>query len=220
MGFFLQAVALNNCLQMFDLRCLRKDNNGWRVRLKRTYTRTVPRVTTASVRKVGISLLIMGLALSASAKDATGDAKPSATKDLTLSTKGLTKPADKRTRSRHWFQVGLASWYGTHFQGRTTAAGERFDMNQMTCAHPSLPMGTWLRVTNLKNRKTTFVRVNDRGPVVDGRIVDLSFAAAQTLGLVGVGQVRLEAVRNGDPVLAKALVAQLQIPELIDPLAR
>lgn len=220
MGFFLQAVALNNCLQMFDLRCLRKDNNGWRVRLKRTYTRTVPRVTTASVRKVGISLLIMGLALSASAKDATGDAKPSATKDLTLSTKGLTKPADKRTRSRHWFQVGLASWYGTHFQGRTTAAGERFDMNQMTCAHPSLPMGTWLRVTNLKNRKTTFVRVNDRGPVVDGRIVDLSFAAAQTLGLAGVGQVRLEAVRNGDPVLAKALVAQLQIPELIDPLAR
>ena len=188
--------------------------------MKRTYTRTVPRVTTASVRKVGISLLIMGLALSASAKDATGDAKPSATKDLTLSTKGLTKPADKRTRSRHWFQVGLASWYGTHFQGRTTAAGERFDMNQMTCAHPSLPMGTWLRVTNLKNRKTTFVRVNDRGPVVDGRIVDLSFAAAQTLGLVGVGQVRLEAVRNGDPVLAKALVAQLQIPELIDPLAR
>ena len=81
-------------------------------------------------------------------------------------------------------------------------------------------MGTWLRVTNLKNRKTTFVRVNDRGPVIDGRIVDLSFAAAQTLGLAGVGQVRLEAVRNGDPVLAKALVAQLQIPELIDPLAR
>lgn len=220
MGSISQAAALNNCLQVFDLRCLRKDNNSWRVRLKRTYTRTVPRVTTASVRKAGISLLIMGLALSASAKDATGDAKPSATKDLTLVTKNLTKPVDKRTRSRHWFQVGLASWYGTHFQGRTTAAGEHFDMNQMTCAHPTLPMGTWLRVTNLKNRKTTFVRVNDRGPVIDGRIVDLSFAAAQTLGLAGVGQVRLEAVRNGDPVLAKALVAQLQIPELIDPLAR
>lgn len=220
MGSISQAAALNNCLQVFDLRCLRKDNNCWRVPLKRTYTRTVPRLTTASVRKAGISLLIMGLALSASAKDATGDGKPSATKDLTLVTKNLTKPADKKTRSRHWFQVGLASWYGTHFQGRTTAAGERFDMSQMTCAHPTLPMGTWLRVTNLRNRKTTFVRVNDRGPVVDGRIVDLSFAAAQRLGLSGVGQVRLEAVRNGDPVLAKALVAQLQIPELVNPLAR
>ncbi len=213
---FSQAKAPDNCLRMFDLSCLHKDNNSWSVRLKRTYTRTVPRVTPASVRKAGISLLIMGLALSASAKDATGDSKPSAAKDPALSTKIANKPADKRTRSRHWFQVGLASWYGTHFQGRTTAAGERYDMNQMTCAHPTLPMGTWLRVTNLKNRKTTFVRVNDRGPVVDGRIVDLSFAAAQTLGLAGVGQVRLETVRNGDPVLAKALVAQLHIPELID----
>ena len=213
-------MAIHNCLRMFDLRCLCKDNNSWSVRLKRTYYRTVPRASPASVRKVGISILIMGLALSASAKDATGDAKPSLAKDPTLTTKDSFKPTDRKTRSRHWFQVGLASWYGTHFQGRTTAAGERFDMNQMTCAHPTLPMGTWLRVTNLRNRKTTFVRVNDRGPVVDGRIVDLSFAAAQRLGLSGVGQVRLEAVRNGDPVLAKALVAQLQIPELVNPLAR
>lgn len=216
----MQAFTIDNCLRMFDLHYLRNDNNSWSVRLKRTYCRTVPRVSPASVRKVGISILIMGLALSASAKDSTGDAKPSLTKDPTLATKGLFKPADKRTRSHHWFQVGLASWYGTHFQGRTTAAGERFDMNQMTCAHPTLPMGTWLRVTNLKNRKTTFVRVNDRGPVVDGRIIDLSFAAAHTLGLSGVGQVRLEAVRNGDPVLARALVAQLQMPDLANPLAR
>ena len=93
-------------------------------------------------------------------------------------------------------------------------------MNQMTCAHPTLPMGTWLRVTNLKNRKSTFVRVNDRGPVLEGRIVDLSFAAAKSLGLAGVGQVRLEAVRNGDSDLAKALIAQLQIPILFGPLAR
>jgi rare lipoprotein A len=89
----------------------------------------------------------------------------------------------------------------------------------MTCAHPTLPMGTWLRVTNLRNRRTTFVRVNDRGPVVEGRIVDLSFAAAQALGLAGIGQVRLEAVRENDPELAKALVAKLQLPLVFDNLA-
>jgi rare lipoprotein A len=93
-------------------------------------------------------------------------------------------------------------------------------MNQMTCAHPTLPMGTWLRVTNLRNRRSAFVRVNDRGPVLDGRIVDLSYAAARTLGLGGVGRVRLETVRDGDPVLARELVAQLQMPVLPDTLAR
>ncbi len=80
-------------------------------------------------------------------------------------------------------------------------------------------MGTWLRVMNLKNHKTTFVRVNDRGPVLESRIVDLSFAAAQSLGLSGVGKVRLDAVRNGDPILAKALMSQLQMPILASPLA-
>ena len=123
-------------------------------------------------------------------------------------------------RPRHWLEVGIASWYGAHFQGRTTAAGERFDMNQMTCAHPTLPMGTWLRVTNLKNRKAAFVRVNDRGPVVDGRIVDLSYAAAQVIGLRGVGKVRLESVHDNDPELTRALVAQLQFPVILNPLMR
>jgi rare lipoprotein A len=93
-------------------------------------------------------------------------------------------------------------------------------MNLMTCAHPTLPMGTWLRITNLKNRRIAFVRVNDRGPVTDGRIVDLSYAAARALGLAGLGKVKLEAVRDGDGDLAKALVAQLQIPVLFDTLAR
>jgi rare lipoprotein A len=162
----------------------------------------------------------MGLALSASAKDATGDGKPTAGTDPVPNTKVVVRPASRTMKSRHWLQVGLASWYGTHFQGRKTATGERFDMNLMTCAHPTLPMGTWLRVTNLRNRRSAFVRVNDRGPVLEGRIVDLSFAAAHTLGMVGVGQVRLEAVRNGDPDLAKALIAQLQIPVLFDSSAR
>jgi rare lipoprotein A len=159
---------------------------------------------------------MMGLALTASAKDG-----PQASTGVQPgSTKAPVKPSPRLTRSRRWLQIGLASWYGSHFQGHRTAAGERFDMNTMTCAHPTLPMGTWLRVTNLKNRKTAFVRVNDRGPVTDGRIVDLSYAAAQSVGLKGVGRVKLEAVRDGDPLLAQALVAQLQMPVLLDPLAR
>jgi rare lipoprotein A len=93
-------------------------------------------------------------------------------------------------------------------------------MNQMTCAHPTLPMGTWLRVTNLKNRRTAFVRVNDRGPVLDDRIVDLSAAAARAVGLAGVGKVKLEAVRESDPELARALLAQIQVPVFFNPSSR
>lgn len=81
-------------------------------------------------------------------------------------------------------------------------------------------MGTWLRVTNLRNRRTAYVRVNDRGPVLEGRIVDLSFAAARTLGLAGVGKVQLETVRQDDPELAQALMAQLQMPDLFSSLVR
>jgi rare lipoprotein A len=154
---------------------------------------------------------MMGLALSASAKDGS----PSGTAPPPPAVKA--KPSAK---PKHWFQVGVASWYGTKFQGRRTAGGERFDMNQMTCAHRSLPLGTWLRVTNLKNHRTAYVRVNDRGPVLDGRIVDLSFAAAQAVGLAGIGQVRLEPVSGGDPDMALALMAQLQIPVAILPPVR
>lgn len=163
-------------------------------------------------RKIGTALLVMGLALTASAKDGSSPIEGQAPRTLANA-----KPGH---RTRRWLQVGVASWYGTHFQGRKTAAGERFDMNLMTCAHPTLPMGTWLRVTNLKNRRMTFVRVNDRGPVLDGRIVDLSFAAARAVGLIGVGTVKLESVRATDPDLAHSLVAQLQIPMLFDHVGR
>jgi rare lipoprotein A len=158
----------------------------------------------------GVVLLMAGLVVTASAKDNS----PSGDGLDPVATSGAKNAAraTSRSRAKHWLEVGTASWYGLQFQGRKTAGGESFDMNGMTCAHPSLPMGTWLKVTNLKNRKTAFVRVNDRGPVVDGRIVDLSAAAARTLGLVGLGKVKLEAVRDGDADLAKALVAQVQYP--------
>ena len=124
-------------------------------------------------------------------------------------------PATNQTRlnkTLHWFEVGMASWYGPHFQGKRTANGESFDMNELTCAHRSLPLGSWVRVTNLKNMRSVFVRVNDRGPVTEGRVVDLSLAAAKAVGLAGVGRVKLEPVRGGDTKMAQELVAQLQIP--------
>jgi len=161
-----------------------------------------------SLPKLAAGVLLAALALSASARDPEKSATQSPGK-------ALHQKANSAHSARHWYQVGIASWYGNHFQGRKTADGENFDMNQMTCAHPTLPMGTWLRVTNLKNRHSTFVRVNDRGPVIEGRIVDLSAAAARVLGLSGVGRVKLEAVRQEDPELTMALISQLRTPSLL-----
>ena len=120
-------------------------------------------------------------------------------------------------KTHRWYQIGKASWYGEAFQGKRTATGERFNMNSLTCAHRTLPLGSWLRITNLRNSRSTFVRVNDRGPYEPHAIVDLSFAAAQKLGLLGNGQVRVEQVRADDPELAHALIAQLASSE--EPLA-
>jgi rare lipoprotein A len=90
--------------------------------------------------------------------------------------------------------VGSASWYGRDFHGGPTASGERYDMNSMTAAHRTLPFGTRLKVTNLHNGRETVVRVNNRGPYVKGRMIDLSKGAAQALGMVnrGVARVKLE----------------------------
>jgi rare lipoprotein A len=94
------------------------------------------------------------------------------------------------------YQVGTASWYGEYFEGRATASGEPFHMYDLTAAHPSLPLGTWVRVTNLSNGRRTLVRINDRGPIIPGRIIDLSYSAAQALAFRGKGlqQVRLDRV--------------------------
>ena len=95
-----------------------------------------------------------------------------------------------------YVQRGVASWYGRDFHGKKTANGETYDMYAMTCAHKVLPMNTYLRITNENNGKVATVRVNDRGPFVGTRIVDLSYSAAKALDVVGPGtaRVRLEAV--------------------------
>jgi len=90
----------------------------------------------------------------------------------------------------------MASWYGRPHHGRPTATGEIFDMYALTAAHPSLPLGTRVRVTNLKNGRSVDVRVNDRGPIAPGRSIDLSYAAARQLGAVsdGVVPVRIRVI--------------------------
>ena len=91
---------------------------------------------------------------------------------------------------------GVASWYGTKFHGRRTSSGEPYDMHAFTAAHKSLPLPTWVEVTNLRNRRSILVRVNDRGPFVANRIIDLSYAAAQELDIVrdGTGLVEVRAI--------------------------
>jgi rare lipoprotein A len=87
--------------------------------------------------------------------------------------------------------TGNASWYGKPHQGRKTASGERFDMNALTAAHRTLPFGTRVLVTNLRNGRAVEVRINDRGPQIPDRIIDLSYAAARALGAVGDGVFRV-----------------------------
>ena len=101
-------------------------------------------------------------------------------------------------------QVGVASWYGPGFHGNRTANGEIYDQYELTAAHPSLPLGTRVMVTNLENGRAVQVRVNDRGPFVDGRAIDLSYAAARTIGMVGPGTVRVRVEVLGPVTLAAA----------------
>jgi rare lipoprotein A len=88
-------------------------------------------------------------------------------------------------------EVGVASWYGHPYHGRAAASGETYDMEQLTAAHRTLPFGTLVRVVNLENSKTVDVRINDRGPFVDDRIIDLSHAAARSIALIGPGTARV-----------------------------
>jgi rare lipoprotein A len=100
-----------------------------------------------------------------------------------------------------YVEQGIASWYGVPFHGRRAANGEVYDMNQPTAAHRTLPFGSMVRVTNLDNGRQTQVRITDRGPFVQGRIIDLSFAAARSVDMVGSGiaRVRLELLLAGRP---------------------
>lgn len=96
---------------------------------------------------------------------------------------------------------GVASWYGSVFHGRKTASGEKYNMYAMTACHPTLPFGTKIRVTNTRNHKSVVVRITDRGLLYDGRVLDLSYAAAEKLDMVSVGlaPVKIQILRMGHP---------------------
>src|SRR5512135_2346601 len=109
-------------------------------------------------------------------------------------------------------ETGVASWYGGEFHGRLTSNREIYDMNDMTAAHPRLPFGTMVMVTNLDNERSAVVRINDRGPFVKNRIIDLSYAAARVLGMVGPGTARVRVeVLAGNPGGAPAASFFVQV---------
>lgn len=100
---------------------------------------------------------------------------------------------------RKFSQTGVASWYGRQFHGRKTASGETFNMNAMTAAHPTLPLNCYVRVTNERNGKSVVVKINDRGPFHGNRVLDLSHAAAQKLGMVDAGSAKVRIERVDGP---------------------
>lgn len=110
-----------------------------------------------------------------------------------------------------YVEEGVASWYGVPFNGRRTSNGEIYDMHTFTAAHRTLPFNTVVRVTNLRNGKQTEVRINDRGPFVANRVIDLSLAASQAIEMVGTGtaQVRLEIVSETESPAAGAFGVQV-----------
>jgi rare lipoprotein A len=139
-----------------------------------------------------IGLLIVGLGAAQgpnSSEASSGPTRSAQSKPENRTQAGKTKP----------YQIGTASWYGEYFDGKPTASGEDYDMYDMTAAHPTLPLGSYVRVTNLRNGRAVVVKVNDRGPVVAGRIIDLSYGAAQVLQFQqrGLQKVRLDLVKAG-----------------------
>ena len=115
------------------------------------------------------------------------------------------KFSDETNDTHLLLQEGVASYYADEFNGRQTSNGETYDMYEMTAAHQTLPFNTRVRVTNIENGKTIVVRINDRGPFKDERIIDLSLAAAKSLELIGSGtaRVRLEVIELGNSSIKK-----------------
>ncbi len=133
-----------------------------------------------------------------------------------------------------WKERGVASWYGGEFHGKRTANGEYYNMYDLTAAHRWLPFGTLVKVTNLRNHRSVVVRINDRGPFVKNRIIDLSYAAARALGMIGTGtapveieklpdyygEVHLSANKGGYYVQASSFLSRWRAQQLANRLAR
>jgi rare lipoprotein A len=137
-----------------------------------------------------IAFLIVGLGAAQGPNNSEASSAP---------TSPFTPEVQKKAPKAKPYQIGTASWYGEYFDGKPTASGEDYDMYDMTAAHPTLPLGSYVRVTNLRNGKAVIVKVNDRGPIVQGRIIDLSYGAARVLQFEhrGIQKVRLDLVKAG-----------------------
>jgi rare lipoprotein A len=138
-----------------------------------------------------IGVLVVGLGAAQGPTNSEARSAPSSTTQI--------KPEASRQHAKYKpYEVGTASWYGEDFEGKPTASGEDYDMYDMTAAHPTLPLGSYVRVTNLRNGRAVVVKVNDRGPVVAGRIIDLSYGAAEALQFEhrGLQKVRLDLVKG------------------------
>src|ERR1700722_17309830 len=122
---------------------------------------------------------------------------PNSSEASSAQTSRIPKPEVRKQAKTQPYQVGTASWYGEFFDGKPTARGEDYDMYDIPAAHPTLPLGSYVRVTNLRNGGAVVVKVNDPGPIVPGRIIDLSYGAAQVLNFQnrGLQRVRLDLVK-------------------------
>ena len=142
----------------------------------------------------GLALALLVASLGAAQGPNNSEATPAPDSTATAKPKVTSNTGKPRA-----YQVGTASWYGEYFDGKPTASGEDYDMYDMTAAHPTLARGSYGRVTNLRNGRAVVVKVNDRGPIVQGRIIDLSYAAARALEFQerGLQKVRLDIVKPG-----------------------
>jgi rare lipoprotein A len=131
---------------------------------------------------------------------------------LALVFTALCAAQNQQTTGDHFRQEGIASWYGTEFDGRPTASGETFNSKELTAAHPTLPFGTTLLITNKHNMRQIVVRVNDRGPFVSARIIDLSMAAAEALDMLTTGTAPVLVEEIAATVSAVAAVPAVVVP--------
>lgn len=166
----------------------------WRIKLRASGERAVQKRLSDYSR----AALICALVLSGCTSERSGDQAKQMPQEKEIKENTIIKPGHK--------EVGEASWYGPGFQGQETANGKTFDQKKLTAAHPTLPMGTKAQVTNLENGKKVEITINDRGPYVEDRAIDLSRAAAKKLGMVkdGTSKVKIET----KPVKKKRLRAK------------
>lgn len=162
---------------------------------------SVPRLLVAtSVLGCGAALLTLGISHRHMQQGPALTAPAAATPQHTVSASQPTQAAPAPAKKRFNPLRGIASWYGSVLHGHPTASGEIFDETQMTACHNSLPFGTRVKVTNLLSRKSVIVRINDRGVLAANRVIDLSSAAAEKLGILraGVAPVKLEVLKKTD----------------------